>query len=203
MREIKIYKLEELSEDARKKAISDYREDKKESGDWDSEAIHWALDDCALFEPPDAEMEELFGEDYYEKNGKQFLFKNTRGRVHANWDPYDQCIEISDSLEITNDSMFMTWLGFPESFAKRLNPYEITDIRNWTEIELETEIQSENILYEIINIHIKDAKKKFRSHIECILERIEGSFDAYFEDENIESRMEHLDFLEDGTLFKI
>lgn len=205
MREIKIYKLEELSEEARKKAIKEYRESKNDDGSLDHEALLWALDDCSLFEPPHQEMVEILGENYYEENGNQFVFKNTRGGVRADWDPYSMALQIEDALEITNDRMFLLWLGFPEVFISRLEPYEIISRNDWTYIELKTEIQSENILLEPINFHIKMAVMKFKTHMERILNNIENSFEEYFNEDNLGDRISEsgLEFFEDGTIFKI
>ena len=76
MRTIQIYSYNELEPVAKLRAIEEVREELMEKEYY--EAALWAADDCALFEPVHDEMTELLGNDYYEKNGNQFVFKNVK-----------------------------------------------------------------------------------------------------------------------------
>ena len=117
MRTINIYQFDELSEEAKKVAIEKTRERLKQT-DY-IEAYDWAIDDCALFEPSHAEMAELFGDDYYEKNHDNFVFKNHRKGLE--YEGEFGTIHIKEALEITNEEMFLEWLGFPKKYQKYIS----------------------------------------------------------------------------------
>lgn len=53
----KIYKFNELSNDAKQVAIENYRNQ-------DNDFETWAIDDCSLLEPIEKELRDLFGKDY-------------------------------------------------------------------------------------------------------------------------------------------
>ena len=119
MRTLLIYKYSELPEEAKAKAIEEVREEMKEYEQ--HSAFQWAIDDCALFEPPHAEMAALLGDDYYDRNltadGKygQFVFKNNRKGIE--FDDYFEMIrtgvskrnlldtEIRSKVTITDDDI--------------------------------------------------------------------------------------------------
>lgn len=56
----KVYNFNELTKDAQEVAIEQLKQQYYE----DNNFAEWAIDDCALFEPPHKELEELFGDDY-------------------------------------------------------------------------------------------------------------------------------------------
>ena len=100
MRTVAIYNFKELEPTAKLRAIEEVREELMEKEY--HEAALWAADDCALLEPAHDEMTELLGNDYYEKNGDQFVFKNNR--INIEFDDYE--IHVQQALEITNSKMF-------------------------------------------------------------------------------------------------
>ena len=65
----KVYKFDELSEQAKQVAIEEVRNEYYEYNDF----ANWTVDDCALFEPKEKKLIELFGEEYNFP-----LIKNTR-----------------------------------------------------------------------------------------------------------------------------
>lgn len=208
MRTLTIYKFNELSDEAKAKAIEAVREDLKEDGH-DQFAFQWAIDDCALFEPAHAEMTELLGEDYYEQNltpdGKygQFVFKNTRKGIE--WDDYWEKAGIFTALEITNDRMFKTWLGIPEKLHSQIiyliynvgAPYQ-------TKLELEHNLLSDNPTVPFFEGIFERAKLKFKAHMETINKRIAQGMEDYYSDEEIEEKIEegNWEFNQNGTIFE-
>ena len=56
-------KFTELSTEAQEKAINAFRDELYDGEYYASDLPEWAVDDCSLFEPLDAEMTELFGPD--------------------------------------------------------------------------------------------------------------------------------------------
>ncbi len=199
MRDIKVYKLDELSPEARKTAIKNHREWMEDNLSF--EALAWAIDDCALFEPPHKEMVEACGEDYYERNGDQFVFKHTRGQLDG--DPLNEgTLNISKSLEITNDDMFYAWLGIPEKLRKYVT-YEFVEL-NRTQIEFEIHNLTDNPVEDLLKDITSKASDKFDDHMKSIVERITDGERAYYDDENVEYSIEEtydMEFFEDGERF--
>lgn len=206
MRTLTIYTFDELSDEAKAKAIEAVREDLKEEGH-DQFAFQWAIDDCALFEPAHAEMTELLGEDYYEQNltpdGKygQFVFKNNRRKI--TWDDYWEKAGIESALEITNDKMFKLWLGIPERLHKYVH-YVIEDRNTLTVLGLSHELLSDDPLALALEPIFDAAAKKFEAHMQTINERIVQGMEDYYSDEEIEEKIEegNWEFNQNGTIFE-
>lgn len=177
-------KFEFLSEEAKKVAIEEYREEMYEGKHGSSDFPYWAIDDCSLFEPKHKVMTHLFGNDYYEKNGDQFVFKNHRKGVQ--FDDYD--LDITRALEITNKSMFLTFLGISKEFHDRIE-YSFSTGTS-TEVELEYEYEGmKKAEFERMILEIKDGTRMFDTHIREILERIKGSVEWRYSDEAIEEEL--------------
>jgi hypothetical protein len=197
---INLYQFDELSTEAQAKALDLYKENEKENNSW--MASHWAIDDCALFEPKHQEMASLFGEDYYDKNGGAFMFKNHRKGIH--YDLYERTIGIKDALEVTNDNMFLTWLGVPEKFHDHVT-FEILDGSAKSYLMTYLHGTGEKFEQEEIGKLVELLSKgedKFSALVSEILERIESSYEEYFSEENLKSYIEDkgVEFLENGEL---
>jgi hypothetical protein len=197
MRTITIYKYGELTEEAQKNAILEVAEKMREN-EWE-DAQHWAIDDCALLEPKHEEMVAILGEDYYDRNltpdGKygQFVFKNNRKGITFEID--NGWLNVTEALEITNDTMFLKWLGIPEI----LHEYVTYEIQTWfngrqTKLELEHELNSDDPRATALDEIFSEAVSKFHSHMDDILQRIEESTEAYFDDDNVLSRIEEREY---------
>lgn len=191
MRTLTIYTFDELSDQAKAKAIKAVREDLKEEGH-DQFAFRWAIDDCALFEPAHAEMAELLGEDYYEQNltpdGKygQFVFKNNRKGI--DWEEWWDSALIAKALEITNDKMFKLWLGIPERLHKYVS-YEFEDRLTTTGLGLSHELLSDDPLALALESIFNAAVKKFEAHMQTINGRIIQGFEDYYSDEEMKEKI--------------
>lgn len=205
MRTLTIYKFNELSDEAKAKAIEAVREDLKEDGH-DQFAFSWAIDDCALFEPAHAEMVKLLGEDYYDQNltpdGKygQFVFKNLRKGIE--WEEWWVLALIASALEITNDRMFKLWLGIPERLHKYVE-YTITDQGTSTILELSHELLSDDPVALALKSIFDSAIQKFATHMITISERIRQGMEDYYSDEEMEEKISEGDweFDETGDIF--
>jgi hypothetical protein len=206
MRTLTIYKFSELSAEAQLKAIEEVREKLKEDGH-DQFAFSWAIDDCSLFEPIHQEMEQILGEDYYERNrtddGKygQFVFKNNRKGIY--WDDYWEKASITQALEITNIPMFLTWLGIPERLHGHVS-HEIYDNPGGSSLLLEHDLLSDNPLCGTFDQLFGIAIKKFENHITTISYRISQGMEDYYSDEEMEEKIEegNYDFNQNGTIFE-
>jgi hypothetical protein len=205
MRTITIYKYDELTEEAQKIALQEVEEKMRDS-EWE-DAQHWAIDDCALFEPKHEEMAAILGEDYYDRNltpdGKygQFVFKNNRKRIR--YDNDQDWVNITEALEITNVPMFLKWLGIPEILHEYVS-YEITGLRKTcsTGLELFHELNSDDPRATALEAIFSQAVDKFNSHMDDILQRIEEGTEAYFDEENVLNRIEEseYEFYENGEI---
>ena len=198
MRTITLLNYKELSGSAKVIAIEEVREEMREHET--QRAYDWAIDDCSLFEPPHAEMAALFGEDYFDLNGGQFVFKNKRKGI--SFENYFEILQITDALEITNQKMFKSWLGIPEIFHD-----VYVGILDWgsTIIEIENPFISEDPRHGVLNDIADNAAEKFKAHVSIIAKRIVSGIEEYFSDENVEFRMAETnpEFNEEGHIIKI
>jgi hypothetical protein len=150
-------------------------------------------------------MAGLLGEDYYEqnKNGQygQFVFKNNRKGIL--WDEDWSRAQITRALEITNDSMFKTWLGIPERLHKDVD-YEICSLGEYsTVLHLSHTLLRDNPISEVLDSLFEKAGSKFESHMGEIGRRISLGIEDYYSDDEMETRIEEGDweFNEDGSIF--
>lgn len=199
MRTINIYQFNELSEEAKKVAIEKMRERLKQTDSY--EAYDWAIDDCALFEPAHKEMAELFGEDYYEKNNDNFVFKNHRKGL--DYEGSFGTIHIKEALEITSKEMFLEWLGFPKKYQKYISFEFFENHYTSTYLKIDNEFLESDPRYNYVAALIKNAEEKFKTHVEEIKSRIKRSYDDYFSDAEMEIRISEneMEFYENGLKY--
>jgi hypothetical protein len=208
MRTVTLYKFNELLPEAKPKALEEYREELMQSDG--HQALQWAIDDCSLFEPPHKEMAALLGEDYYDRNrtpdGKygQFVFKNKRKGIMVDLETRELCIE--KPLEITNESMFLKWLGIPDEMQDKVSWYIhdgtfgtllVIEYADWVFEDEELSVDPDDPIFQA-------ARDKFESHLGSILDRIQSGYDEYFSDENLTEMLSesNVEFSEDGTLIE-
>jgi hypothetical protein len=196
MRTIQIYSYNELEPAAKLRAIEEVREELQEKEY--HEAALWAADDCALLEPAHDEMTELLGNDYYEKNGNQFVFKNNRTNIE--FDDYE--IHVQQALEITNSKMFKKWLGIPDVLSGWIE-YEIIESGSKTDIEFECTLINSDPRYPAAVAAVEKASEKFSRHMADILIRLENGVEEYFSDDNVEDRIleGEYEFNESGSTY--
>ena len=180
---IDVYEFNELSEEAKKVAIEQIRNEYYESNDF----AHWAIDDCYLFEPPHEELISLFGENFYEELNKNNeykdipLIKNTRESIYFDTDR-NSFLDCAKAMEVTNNKYFLLWLGIDtdeEAFKDIHFNIFTPNYRNAdTTIEFE---DFDSSFGDVVDV----AKSKFDNHIQEILKRIEADIDYRFTDEAI------------------
>ena len=199
MRSLNIYRFSELSEEAKKKAICDVREELKENTPHEL-VFDWATDDCSLFEPSHQVMCETFGDQYSDDLNGDFLFKNLRKNITLS----NGNLNVTDALKITNEDMFKDWLGFP----KVLQKYIICSIIGMDEdpstLDIEILLGPGDPREEVIRSFIELAEKAFETHMLLIERRIIMSIEEYFSDDNLSERIsanDNYEFLGDGKLY--
>ena len=199
MRSLNIYKFLELSEEAKKKAIIDVREELKENTPhhW---VFDWATDNCELFEPSHDSMCETFGDQYSDDLNGDFLLKNLRKNITLR----DGNLHVTDALKITNQDMFKEWLGFP----KFLHKYIICSIIGMDEdqstLDVEILLGPDDPREDVIRSFIKLAEEEFDNHMALVAHRIINGLSEFFSDDNLTETIcdnDNYEFLEDGELY--
>ena len=185
--EIKLFNFNELTDDAKEKAIEGVRN----LYHVDNNFAEWAIDDCALLEPLDKELFDLLG-----KNYNFPLIKNNR-KINFSLDR-DRYINVSDAMEITNKYQFLMWLGIPENMIENVDFSIGEDTILIEENSWDYEFNDDEL--EIID----SAVKKFENHCENILNRIKKYIDYRFSDEAIieDILSNSFEFTEDGAIYQ-
>ena len=177
----KVYKFDELSEQAKQVAIEEMRNEYYQDNDF----ANWAVDDCALFEPKEKELIELFGKGYNFP-----LIENTRENIYFDTDR-NRYLDCSNAIEITNQEQFLKWLGLTDEI---INGEDFSfsiftpSFRNaGTTIDFDGfDSKFDEVIY--------NAQNKFKNHIEDVLKRIEADIDYRFTDEAIIEDIEANDY---------
>jgi len=148
---------------------------------------YWVVDDDYLFEPTDEDLIKIFGPKYSNDLGDSPMIGNTRKNISFE---VGRSLNCKDALDINNNQMFLGWLGISPFYWEDLY-FSFRDSGNFTSIEFEIENYDEMKPDRISRIdhYIEKAEKKFKSHMESILDRISKSIDAQFEDDQIEDRI--------------
>jgi len=204
-----LFKFEELSPEAKEKAIQNYREQLEEGRHGASDFPNWAIDDCSLLEPKHVDMVELLGEDYYLENKGQFVFKNNREGITFNCDYPYRHLSFHKALEVTNGRMFLLFLGIPEKFHNSVDYDFYEDGHRHPDSKIEFEITNQEDLtpQELKELQdaIEVATTRFDSHRDNILDRIENDIEYRYSDESIEEELENddsIEFTADGEIYE-
>jgi len=198
--------FKDLSPEAKINAIDNVREIR-----YNDDIASWVVEDSSLFEPSDKEMSDLFGNNYYEANGNSFMIENGSPKSISfvgKQDP-NYFIHCSDALNVTNDNLFLRWLGIPPKFHKYTH-YTFRDGYRETNTSIEFEIDDEDSLVEkfgergitSIEKHFERAEEKFKDHMNDVLDRISSDIDSQFEDGEIVDfiEMNQYSFDEEGNI---
>jgi hypothetical protein len=172
--ETKVYEFNELSEEAKEKAIDNMR---TRMYDWD---IHyWVIDDCYLLNP---------------KGINDLIIGNTR-KIYYSLDR-DRYIDISNGMEINNDIAFLEWLKIPFDIHDKVY-YTIG------KDSIEFEENEDGYTFTDNELEILDnAKEIFEDHCAWVLNCIESNIEYYFSDENIieDITCNEYEFTEEGNI---
>jgi len=197
---VELLKFNELTPEAQANAIENYRSELEEGKHGSSDFPRWAIDDCSLLEPKHQDMVELFGEDYYFNNKEQFVFKNNRKEITFNCDHPYRHLSFHKALEVTNDQMFLLYLGIPEKFHGCVNYSFYEDGHRYPDTKIEFEIwKSEELTPEEfteLQNTIDVATTRFDTHRNNILERIANDIEYRYSDESIQEDLENNDSVE-------
>jgi hypothetical protein len=199
MRTLSIYTFSELSEEAKKKAIIDVREELKENTPHEL-VFDWAIDDCWLFEPSEQVMKETFGDQYLEDLGGGLLMENLRiGINNKNGD-----LNITQALKITNESMFKTWLGIPKIIQNYIKFSVIGTDEDASTLDFEIALPNYDPRGIVLRECAEEAARMFDRHMLHVEGRIINGIREYFSDDNLTETIstdDRYEFLENGTLY--
>ena len=182
----------QLSEEAKIKAIEDVRRQMYEGEYGAYDIPEWVVDDDSLFEPDHQEMANLFGDDYYEANGDSFMLENTRKNISfiSKNDP-NYYLHCTDAMKITNDNLFLRWLGIPIKYEKYIY-YSIDDVGRNSNTAIEFDIDNEvdlindygeGVIDKLEN-YFEKASAKFEKHMDKILTRITKEINSQYDDDD-------------------
>jgi hypothetical protein len=189
----KVYKFEELSQEAKQVAIENYRN----SGVLD-DVCYWAVDDCALFEPKQEELDRIGfkGTDFIIANNRKDIYFST----DRNW--FLDCVK---AMEVKHCDYFYKWLNITDEFLLQKVSFLIftPNGRNAdTTIEFNCDIDFDDFTTEEEKV-LENAKIKFDNHIQDVLRRIERDVNYRYSDEDIEENIlaNEYEFLSNGKQF--
>jgi hypothetical protein len=133
-------------------------------------------------------METLFGEEYIKLTKP--VIANTRKNIYFDTDR-NRHLDVHQAIEITNEKMFLIWLGVPEEMHEKVY-FKIKN--NWarnpdTIIKFE-ENDCDYHFTDEENKILENAAEKFSNHMEEVLNRIEQSIEYQFTDEYIAEEIE-------------
>jgi hypothetical protein len=194
------YTFEQLPPDIQKIAIGNIREEMWEGKHGGSDIPQWVIDDDYLFEPTHDVMVKIFGENYNDSlDGNPMIANDRKNISYVSKDDRNYYLHCREALNITNDGMFLGFLGIPPYFWDELN-YRFYDRGTYTEIEFE--IENEDDLGEggldSLNKYIEKAEKRFKDHMGNVLDRITREINDQYEDESIKERIENDEILFDS-----
>lgn len=186
----KVYKFDELSEQAKQTAIEEVRNEYYEDNDFAS----WAVDDCALFEPKQQELNELFGEDYNFP-----LIENTRESIYFDTGR-NKFLDCAKAMEVTNEKQFLLWLGLTEDIINGDDFSFNIFTPNYRNADTTIDFDGFDSKFDDV---ISNAQDKFNDLIGDILNRIEADIDYRFTDEAIIEDIEanEYEFLSNGKKY--
>jgi hypothetical protein len=194
------YTFEELSPEIQKAAIQNVREEMWEGNHGGGDIPELVIDDDYLFEPTHDEMVKIFGENYSDSLDENPMIANDRKHIsYVSKDDQNYYLHCGEALNITNDGMFLGFLGIPPYFWDELN-YRFYDRGTYTEIDFEMENEDDLSEWDLdpLNKYIEKAKKRFKDHMGNVLDRITRDINDQYEDESIKERIENNEILFDS-----
>ena len=178
----KVYSVEDLqlpeNQHIKAKALEQMRKDAYEF----NEFAQWAIDGDYVLEPNHDELEKLYKLEGKER-GENILIENLVKDFYFSLGR-DHFIDVEKPINVTDDYMFLRWLGLPKELAEKTD-YEFETgggKGSSTTIVLE-ELDLDYFFSDKETALIEQAEKKFDAHLKQVLKNIEESIDYRFTDE--------------------
>jgi hypothetical protein len=194
------FRFEQLSEEAKEKAIENIREGMYEEKYGAYDIAEWVVDDDYLFEPTHKELEEVFGSKYNNDLKDHPMIGNKRKEIsYVAKDDRNYYLHCAGALDVNHEEMFFAWLGFSLLFWYDTS-YEFLDKGTYTTIEFEFLSDEEDFTPRQMELWEKAsdaATHRWETHMSQVLDRITESIESEYSDERIEERIESNDILFD------
>jgi hypothetical protein len=194
------FRFEQLSEEAKEKAIENIREGMYEGKYGADDIAEWVIDDDYIFEPTHKELEEVFGSRYNDDLNDIPMIGNTRKDIsYISKDDQNYYLHCAKALDVNHQEMFFSWIGFSLIFWYDTS-YEFIDRGTYTDIEFEFLSSDEDFTPQQIELWEKESEaagKKWKEHMSEVLDRITESIESEYSDERIEERIGSNDILFD------
>lgn len=193
------FEYDELSDEAKSNAIEKVREEMWKGGYGAHDIPEWVIDDDYIFEPPHSELIEVFGPNYADDLGTNPMIANDREDIsYISKDDRNYYLHCKKALNVTNDDMFLGWLGISPMFWQDVN-YYFVDSGTYTGIEFEIENEDEIPEEErkVLDAELDKAETNFENHMSRVLSNITKSIEYEYEDASIEQRIESNNILFD------
>jgi predicted RNA-binding protein with PUA-like domain len=194
------FTFDELSQEAKKNAIQNVREEMWEGRHGADDISSWVIDDDFIFEPTHDEMLDIFGPNYNDSLDGNPMIANDRDDIsYISKEDQNYYLHCKKALNVTNDGMFLGFLGIPPYFWDDIN-YYFVDSGTYTKIEFEIENEDEMDSSQLsrLNSYLDKASDKFKKHMDSVLTRITRDIEDQYEDEQIEDRIESNDIIFDS-----
>jgi hypothetical protein len=198
--ESQTFTFDELSQEAKKNAIQNVREEMWEGGYGADDIPSWVIDDDYIFEPTHDEMVATFGPNYNDSLDGNPMIANDRDDIsYVSKDDQNYFLHCKKALNITNDGMFFGFLGIPPYFWDEIS-YYFEDSGTYTKIEfeIENEVEMDSSQLSRLIEYLDKASEKFRKHMDSVLTRITRDIEDQYEDEQIKDRIESNDIIFDS-----
>lgn len=193
-------RFNELTPEAKKKAIETVREEMWEGKHGGYDIAEWVIDDDYLFEPTHKELEEVFGSRYNDDLKDHPMIGNDREDIsYIAKDDQNYYLHCAKALDINHEEMFLSWLGFSLIFWYDTS-YEFIDKGTYTKIEFEFQGDEDDFTPRQIELWEKEADaatERWETHMSEVLDKITEGIEEQYSDEGIEERIENNDILFD------
>lgn len=193
-------RFNELTPEAKKKAIETVREEMWEGKHGGYDIAEWVIDDDYLFEPTHKELEEVFGSKYNDDLKDHPMIGNDREDIsYIAKDDQNYYLHCAKALDINHEEMFLSWLGFSLIFWYDTS-YEFIDKGTYTKIEFEFQGDEDDFTPRQIELWEKEADaatERWETHMSDVLDKITEGIEEQYSDEGIEERIENNDILFD------
>lgn len=199
------YSFEDLSPEAKENAKDEVRQ-RMWNGDFGADDIaSWVIDDDYIFEPTDEEMTKVFGPNYDEDlKGNPMIANDRKNISYIAKDDQNYYLHCADALNVTNEEMFLGWLGFPPYYWNDTIYYRFKDEGTYT--KLNAEIDSPDDLdpeqEDDINSYIEKAEKKFQDHMSNVLTRITRDIEYRYDNPEDTIESHDIKFDIDGNIIE-
>jgi hypothetical protein len=184
------YEYSQLSPSAKVDAVENVK-NAMYNGEYGADDIpSWVIDDDYILEPSHKELESIFGVNYNKDlNGVPMISNARKNFYFTSKDDRNYYLHCADSIDITNEDMFLDWLGIPFYFHDSIHSPYFRDEGTYTKIYLDpaTDGEGEGWTtrdYELFEKALDEAEETWEEHMSWVLDNITKGINYEFENTN-------------------